>query len=194
MKSVAVYCGHQFGSEPAYARDAAKLGKLLAKNKIKLVFGGGNVGLMGAVANGAIKGKGEVIGVSTPQIMAKQEPAHKGVNVEIVSGITERKQRMFDLSDAFCILPGGVGTLDELTDIMTMQQVGESKKPIFFLNTKKYWSIFGRMLTHMQGKGFIADMHDYKIYVVKKPADLIDLILNYDNLVATGKTSDNFNF
>lgn len=193
MKSVAVYCGHQFGSDPAYARDAARVGKLLAKNNIRLVFGGGDVGLMGAVATAAVKNGGTVIGISTHHVAARQEPVHENIKVEIVDGVNERKQRMFELSDAFCILPGGIGTLNEFTDIMTMQQIGESKKPIFFLNTKKYWNIFGRLLTHIKNKGFIASMQDYNMKIVNKPTELVDLILNYENLVATGDTTNNFN-
>lgn len=193
MKSVAVYCGHQFGTDPEFTRDAAKVGELLARNKIKLVFGGGNVGLMGAVASGALGNGGQVIGISTHHVAAKQEPVHEGVEIEIVDGVNERKQRMFDLSDAFCILPGGIGTLNELTDIMTMQQIGESKKPIFFLNTAGYWDIFGQVLVHMQNNGFIADMKDYEIHVVKEPQELIKLIMNTDDLVTNGFSTDNFN-
>lgn len=193
MKSVAVYCGHQFGSDPAYARDAARVGKLLAKNNIRLIFGGGDVGLMGTVATAAVKNGGTVIGISTHHVAARQEPVHENIKVEIVDGVNERKQRMFELSDAFCILPGGIGTLNEFTDIMTMQQIGESKKPIFFLNTKKYWNIFGRLLTHIKNKGFIASMQDYNMKIVNKPTELVDLILNYENLVATCDTTNNFN-
>jgi uncharacterized protein (TIGR00730 family) len=193
MKSVAVYCGHQFGTDPEFTRDAAKVGELLARNKIKLVFGGGNVGLMGAVANGALENSGQVIGISTHHVVAKQEPVHEGVEIEIVDNVNERKQRMFDLSNAFCILPGGIGTLNELTDVMTMQQIGESKKPIFFLNTGGYWDIFANVLEHIQSNGFIANMKDYEIHVVKEPQELIKLIMNTDNLVTNGFSTDNFN-
>jgi uncharacterized protein (TIGR00730 family) len=178
MKSVAVYCGHQFGTDPAFARDASRLGELLARNKIRLVFGGGDVGLMGAVASAAIDNGGEVIGITTPHVMALQEPAHKGAKIEVVSGVNERKQKMFELSDAFCILPGGMGTLNELTDIVTMQQIGESKKHIYFLNTSKYWDIFGQVMNHMQAAGFIASMADYHMSVCTTPEELIKLILD----------------
>ncbi|MDR2413299.1 MAG: TIGR00730 family Rossman fold protein [Rickettsiales bacterium] len=193
MRSVAVYCGHQFGTDPAFARDAAKLGELLAKNKIRLVFGGGNVGLMGAVATAAIENCGEVVGITTHHVMARQEPAHENADIKIVNGVNERKQKMFELSDAFCILPGGIGTLNELTDVMTMQQIGESQKPIFFLNTGKYWHIFGRVLVHMQNAGFIADMKEYNIKIAETPQEMIKLILNDADFVAAGSAADNFN-
>lgn len=193
MKSVAVYCGHEFGTDPAFARDAARVGELLAKNKIRLVFGGGDVGLMGAVATAAVRNGGDVVGVSTSCVVALQEPAHKDVQVEIVDGVNERKQKMYELSDAFCILPGGIGTLNELTDIMTMQQIGETKKPIFFLNTGRYWGIFGRVLVHMQHAGFIKNMKEYDMSIATTPEDLIHLILKRKHLFAPGGSTDDLN-
>ncbi len=177
MKSVAVYCGHQFGTDPEFAVDAKKLGGLLARNKVRMVFGGGNVGLMGTVASAALENGGDVIGVSTRHVIAKQEPAHIGVKIEIVDGVNDRKQRMFELSDAFCILPGGMGTLNELTDILTMQQIGESKKPVYFLNTSGYWNFFGQIFTNMQNAGFIVNMDDYNMVVCNTPEELIKLIV-----------------
>ncbi len=176
IKSVAVYCGHQMGHDPQFAKDAAEFGALLARNKIKMVFGAGDVGIMGAVASAALDNGGVVIGVSTPHVIAKQEPAHVGVRLEIADGINARKQRMYELADAFCILPGGMGTLNELTDLMTMHQVGETKKPVFFLNTAKYWDIFGRILVHMDQNGFIANMRDYNIHVAQTPEELIEML------------------
>jgi hypothetical protein len=180
IKSVAVYCGHQAGSNPEYLRDAQRVGELLARNKFTLVFGGGNVGLMGAVASAALDNGGEVIGISTTHVVSLQEPAHDGIDVKIVDGLSTRKQEMYDLSDAFVILPGGIGTLDEMTDIMTKQQVGESCKPIFMMNTAKYWEIFGQIMTHMQQEGFMPNPEDYNLHVVNTPEDLIKDLLNSD--------------
>lgn len=193
IKSVAVYCGHKPGTDPEYIRAAAKFGELLARNKIKLVFGGGDVGLMGAVSTAAVRNGGEVAGVSTHDVIALQEPAHEDVDVEILDGINVRKQKMYELSDAFVILPGGIGTLNELTDIMTMQQVGESKKPIFFLNTHKFWNIFGRVLVHMDHAGFIADMKEYNIKVAETPEQLIQLILGRKDFIPTGDAAQQLN-
>jgi uncharacterized protein (TIGR00730 family) len=173
MQSLAVYCGHQFGTDPEFSRDARKLGELLAKNGIRLIFGGGNVGLMGVVASSVLDNGGKVVGISTHHVCARQEPLHEGAETEVVRGVNERKQRMYDLSDAFCILPGGIGTLNELTDVMTMQQIGESRKPIFFLNTAKYWDIFGKVLVHMQQNGFIEDMDDYDMTICKTPEEVV---------------------
>lgn len=184
IKSVAVYCGHQFGTNPEYARDAHKVGELLARNKITLVFGGGDVGLMGTVASAAVENGGEVIGISTTHVVSLQEPAHKDINVKIVDGLSTRKEEMFELSDAFVILPGGIGTLDEMTDIMTKQQVGESCKPIYMLNTAKYWEIFGQVMVHMQNEGFMASMDDYNLHVVNTPEELIKKLINSDDFIA----------
>ncbi len=184
LKSIAVYCGHEFGTNPEFARAATKIGELLAKNNIRVVFGGGDVGLMGAVATAALDAGGQVVGVSTHDVVARQEPVHKGVAVEIVDGVNERKQKMFELSDAFIILPGGIGTLNELTDIMTMQQIGETKKPLFFLNTARFWGPFGRLFIHMKNNGFIESVHDYKIMSEITPEELMARILKFDDLVA----------
>ena len=185
IKSVAVYCGHQLGNNPEYARSARKLGELLARNKFTLVFGGGNVGLMGTVASAAVENGGEVIGISTTHVVSLQEPAHEDINVKIVDGLSTRKEEMFELSDAFAILPGGIGTLDEMTDIMTKQQVGESCKPIYMLNTAKYWEIFGQVMTHMQDEGFMPSADAYNLHVVATPEELVKRLLNGNDLITT---------
>ena len=187
IKSVAVYCGHQAGNNPEYMRDAKKVGELLARNKMTLVFGGGNVGLMGAVANAALENGGEVIGISTTHVLSLQEPAIDGIHVKVVDGLSTRKQEMYDLSDAFVILPGGMGTLDEMTDIMTKQQVGESCKPIFLINTAKYWEIFGQVIAHMQNEGFIPNPDDYNIHIINTPEELIENLNDSDRFFAKCK-------
>lgn len=179
LKSIAVYCGHQFGTDPAYKRDAAKIGEMLAKNGIKMVFGGGNVGLMGTVANAALNAGGTVVGVSTHHVVALQEPVHEGIDVEIVDGVNERKQKMFELSDGFIILPGGTGTLNELTDIMTMQQIGETNKPLFFMNTKNFWGPFARLLIHMKKCGFFVRPEEYNLHGANTATELMEKVLNY---------------
>ena len=185
IKAVAVYCGHQLGNNPEYARDARKIGELLARNKITLVFGGGNVGLMGTVASAAVENGGEVIGISTTHVLSLQEPALKDINVRVVDGLSTRKEEMFDLSDAFVILPGGVGTLDEMTDIMTKQQVGESCKPIYMMNTAKYWEIFGQVMVHMQDEGFMPSADYYNLHVVNSPEELIKKLVDGDDFVTS---------
>ncbi len=179
LKSVAVYCGHQFGTDPQFAQDAYAIGEMLAKNGIRMVFGGGNVGLMGTVANGALDNGGVVKGVSTDDVIALQEPAHDGADMQVVDGVNKRKQIMFEMSDAFIILPGGIGTLNELSDIMTMQQIGETNKPLFFLNTNHFWEPLGELIKHMMDNGFVVKTDNYNFYTANTVSELTEQILNY---------------
>jgi uncharacterized protein (TIGR00730 family) len=179
IKTVAVYCGHEFGINPAFVRDAGLMGELIAKNGLNMVFGGGDVGLMGTVASAALNNGAHVIGVSTEYVIAKQEPAHEKIDVKIVHGVNERKQKMFELSDAFIIMPGGIGTLNEATDILTMQQIGETKKPIFLLNTSNFWEPLNVLMLSMRRNGFIDDWDDYIVYIGDTPEEIMNNILNY---------------
>ena len=177
LNSLAVYCGHSFGANPQFERDAVRIGKMLAQNNIRMIFGGGNVGLMGATASSALNNGGTVIGITTHDVVAKQEPAHTGITVEVVNGVNERKQRMYELSDGFIILPGGIGTLNEFTDILTMQQIGESWKPLFFMNTANFWESFGTLFSAMHKNGFIESVDDYHVHVATTPDELFEQIL-----------------
>jgi len=179
IKTVAVYCGHEFGLNPAFARDAGLMGELIAQNGLNMVFGGGDVGLMGIVADAAVNNGAHVIGISTEYVMAKQEPVHKKIEVKIVRGVNERKQKMFDLSDAFIILPGGIGTLNEVTDILTMQQIGETNKPVFFLNTNRFWAPLHDLIIDMMNNKFIETLTDYNVTIANTPHELMENILNY---------------
>ncbi len=185
IKTVAVYCGHQFGNNPEYADDAKLVGELLAKNNMTLVFGGGNVGLMGTVASAVIENNGKAIGISTKHVASLQEPAHKDIDVKIVDGLSARKEEMFELADAFVILPGGIGTLDEMTDIMTKHQVKESCKPIYILNTANYWEKFDAFLAFMRSEGFVPNPCTYNICVVNTPEELIEKLLKGNDFIAT---------
>ncbi len=179
LKSIAVYCGHQMGTDPQFKRDAAAVGRMLAKNGIRMVFGGGDVGLMGTVATACLKNGGEVIGVSTNDVIAMQEPAHTGIEVQVVDGVNKRKQLMFDESDAFIILPGGIGTLNEVTDILTMQQIGETNKPVFFLNSNGFWNPLARLVKHMKKFGFMVKADVYNTQSADTVTELKKQILKY---------------
>ena len=180
LNSLAVYCGHSMGTDPKFERDARRIGELLARNKIRMIFGGGNVGLMGTTATSALRNGGTVLGVTTHNVVAKQEPAHDEIELEIVDGVNERKQRMYELSDGFIILPGGIGTLNEFTDILTMQQIGESAKPLFFMNTANFWKSFSKMFITMQDSGFIESVDDYHVHVANTPDELFQQITSYN--------------
>jgi uncharacterized protein (TIGR00730 family) len=155
MKSICVYCGSNAGSKPAYSERAIALGTRLAQEKLALVYGGGNVGLMGIVADAALAAGGEVVGV-IPQQLVDWEVAHRGVTkLEIVGSMHERKARMFDLADAFVALPGGFGTLDEMFEMLTWRQLGLGDKPCAFLDVDGFYAPLIAMMDRMVDERFL---------------------------------------
>ena len=161
MRSICVYCGSNAGADPAYAAHAKALGERLARERIALVYGGGNVGLMGVIADAALAGGGEVIGV-IPQQLVDWEVAHKGITrLEVVDSMHARKARMFDISDGFVALPGGFGTMDEMFEMLTWRQLGLGDKPCAFLDVNGYWRPLMAMLDTMVRERFLhADQRD----------------------------------
>ena len=159
MKAVCVYCGSSAGGSPVYAERAAMLGTRLATENLTLVYGGGNVGLMGLVADAALAAGGEVIGV-IPEQLVGWEVAHQGLTrLEIVATMHERKARMFDLSDAFIALPGGFGTLDEMFEMLTWRQLGLGDKPCAFLDVDGFYTPLIAMLDRMVEERFLREAH-----------------------------------
>jgi uncharacterized protein (TIGR00730 family) len=155
MKSICVYCGSNSGIRPAYAERAKALGMRIAKDNMALVYGGGNVGLMGIVADAVLEGGGEVIGV-IPQQLVDLEVAHRGVTkLEIVGSMHERKARMFDLADAFVALPGGFGTMDEMFEMLTWRQLGLGEKPCAFLDVDDFYDPLLQMIDRMVAERFL---------------------------------------
>lgn len=155
MKSICVYCGSNSGSDPRYAEAARALGTRIASEGMQLVYGGGNVGLMGIVADAVLAAGGEVTGVIPRQLM-EWEVGHCGLTrLEVVGSMHERKARMFELSDAFVALPGGFGTLDEMFEMLTWRQLGLGHKPCAFLDVADFWKPLMAMLDHMVGERFV---------------------------------------
>ena len=155
MKSLCVYCGSNAGSKPAYTERAIALGDRIAKEGLQLVYGGGNVGLMGIVADAVLDGGGEVIGV-IPQQLVDWEVAHRGLTrLDVVDSMHARKQRMFELADGFVALPGGFGTLDEMFEMLTWRQLGLGKKPCAFLDNNGFWEPLMAMLDTMVRERFL---------------------------------------
>ncbi|MCE2510869.1 MAG: TIGR00730 family Rossman fold protein [Alphaproteobacteria bacterium] len=146
VSAICVYCGSSNRVDPVYLETAKQVGSLLAEQKIRLIFGGGGVGLMGAVADAVLDGDGEVIGVM-PQFLEDIEVAHERVTeLVVVDSMHTRKQKMFDLSDAFLVLPGGYGTLDEMVEIITWKQLHRHDKPVLIVNVAGYWNPFLRLI------------------------------------------------
>jgi len=149
MRTLCVYCGSNAGGSPAYAEAAKALGTRLAKDGLRLVYGGGNVGLMGIIANAVLEAGGDVTGVIPGQLV-EWEVAHQGVTeLIVVDSMHQRKQRMFELSDGFVALPGGFGTLDEMFEMLTWRQLGLSRKPCAFLDVDGFWQPLMDMLERM---------------------------------------------
>ncbi|MGY0504353.1 LOG family protein [Luteimonas sp. e5] len=153
--SICVYCGSRSGVRAEYAQLAVQLGRRIAGNGQTLVYGGGNVGLMGVLADAALAAGGEVIGI-IPQSLLGAEMAHPGVSrLEVVESMHLRKARMFELADAFIALPGGFGTLEEMFEMLTWRQIGLGNKPCAFLDSAGFWRPLAAMLDNMLAEGFI---------------------------------------
>ncbi len=152
---MAVYCGSANGTNPAYLIEARALGAAIAAAGLGLVYGGANIGLMGAVADAAIAGGADVIGI-LPEVLVEREIAHEGLTqFELTPTMHERKARMVELADAFLVLPGGYGTLEELLEAVTWAQLGLHAKPVILINTAGYWNGLLNFLDSAVVAGFI---------------------------------------
>ncbi|MDH5833811.1 TIGR00730 family Rossman fold protein [Luteimonas kalidii] len=155
MRSICVYCGSNTGGKPVYAERAMALGERIAREGMTLVYGGGNVGLMGVVADAVLAGGGEVVGV-IPEQLVNWEVAHRGLTrLEVVGSMHERKMRMFDLADGFVALPGGFGTLDEMFEMLTWRQLGIGDKPCAFLDVDGFFEPLIAMIDRMVDQRFL---------------------------------------
>lgn len=154
VRSICVFCGASDGIDPIYIQHAWRLGKCIADANWTLVYGGGNAGLMGALADGALSDAGRVIGV-IPEFLRDREHGHQFISdLQTVDSMHSRKQRMFDLSDAFVVLPGGVGTLDETLEMITWKQLERHDKPILVVNINGYWQKFDDLVAATVEYGF----------------------------------------
>ncbi|MBL8629094.1 MAG: TIGR00730 family Rossman fold protein [Rhodospirillaceae bacterium] len=176
LKALCVFCGSQSGDNPAFRMAAEALGRELAAHKTALVYGGGKVGLMGACADGVLSGGGQVLGV-IPTFLRDKELAHsKAQEMIVVPDMHTRKRIMFERSDAFCILPGGIGTLDEFFEIITWRQLHVHNKPIIILNVEGYWDHMKGLLDTIIGRGFAHTGHDQLVDFVTRAEDVIPAI------------------
>ncbi|MEG3084066.1 TIGR00730 family Rossman fold protein [Sphingomonas sp. PB2P12] len=174
MKRLAVYCGSATPADPTYIEGARALGRTLAERGIGLVYGGGRTGLMGAIANGALEGGGEVIGV-IPQALVDAEVAHRGLTeLHVVQGMHQRKQMFTDLSDGFVTIPGGTGTMDELWEALSWAQLGYHADPVGLLNTAGYYDHLIAFWDKMGEVGFLRPQHRDLLIV----ADTLDVLLD----------------
>lgn len=177
IKSVCVYCGSRSGVDPAYATSAANLGAILAKNGWRLVYGAGDVGLMGIVARTAQDAGGDTFGV-IPQHLVDWEVGKTDLTTYIVTEtMHERKKVMFMNCDAVVVLPGGAGSLDELFEALTWRQLGLHEKPIYLLNTNNYWGLLIQLLNHVVTQGF-ADQNILDFVTIAQDVDEVEIALH----------------
>lgn len=174
MKSLGVFCGSSPGSHPAYLEVARQTGVQLARRNLTLVYGGGRVGLMGALADAVLGAGGRVIGV-IPQMLFDKEVGHAGLTeLRIVSTLSERKVMMNDLADAFLALPGGIGTMDELFEAWTWTQLHLQRKPCALLNQQGYYDSLISFLDHSVAEGFLRPRHRAALLVGREIEALLD--------------------
>lgn len=179
MKSITVFCGASEGNNPIYRHTGYQTGKILAEKKLSVIFGGGKIGIMGAVADGALDHGGEVIGV-IPTFLRTKEVTHYGVTqLHVVSSMHERKMLMHRLSDAILALPGGYGTLDELFEILTWAQLGMHEYPIGLLNINGYFNHLVEFIDHMCAEGFLSDTIRNLIMVDNDVERLLERMQHY---------------
>jgi uncharacterized protein (TIGR00730 family) len=176
MRRLCVFCGSSTGNQRAYSDAAEALGALLAERGIGLVYGGGNVGLMGVIADAVMAGGGQVIGV-IPQSLANREIAHTGITeLRVVDSMHARKAMMAELADAFIAMPGGVGTFEEFFEVVTWTQLGLHRKPCGLLNVSGFYAPLAAFIDQAVTEGFIKPVHRAAIVVDSDPVRLLDTL------------------
>jgi len=155
LRTVCVYCGSGAGNDRAFIEAARRFGRILAENHIRLVYGGGSVGLMGALAKSVLQHGGEVTGIIPDFLTGREHMLREAQEIIVTRGMHERKRLMFERADAFVALPGGIGTLEELVEQLTWAQLGRHKKPILIANIDRFWDPLCTLLDHMRAQAFI---------------------------------------
>ena len=176
MKKLCVFCGSASGKSPIYIEAARSLGEMMAKNNIALVYGGATIGVMGALADAVLAHGGAVIGVM-PKVLVDYEIAHKKLTeLHVVDDMHSRKKMMYDRSDAFLTLPGGMGTLDEMFEILTWSQLKLHNKPCFVYNLNGFYDSLLEYLRHSHNEGFIRPEHINLLSEIKQEQQLLSLL------------------
>ena len=173
VRRLCVFCGSNVGRSTGYRRLAEQLGRALAGRRVGLVYGGGRVGLMGALADAALVAGGEVIGI-IPQALMDREIGHRGLTeLRVVGSMHERKASMAELADGFVALPGGLGTLEEVVEQLTWAQLGRHKKPILIANINGYWDPLLALIEHMRAIKFVPSAFDVEFLVATRVEDIL---------------------
>jgi uncharacterized protein (TIGR00730 family) len=185
INAICVYCGSSPGTDPAFVEAAHDFGKILARSGIRLVYGGGSIGLMGALASSVIENGGAATGIIPEFLTAKERPRRLAQEQIITRDMHERKRTMFDRADAFVALPGGIGTLEELVEQMTWAQLGRHKKPILIVNVNGFWDPLLSLLAHMRMLGLVPPpSRGVDLLVADRVADILPKL--HEAVRATG--------
>lgn len=176
IRSLSVFCGSADGKNPRYVKDAVKLGKILAESGIRLIYGAGHVGMMGAVAKGALDNGGTVVGIINTLLQDREEQIFKLSELKILPSLHTRKDAMLEASDAFCVLPGGIGTLDEIFEVMTLKQLGELNKPIIMYNADGFWEPLRNMIDSLVAAGYVRPEHAKLLTYVDRIEDILPTV------------------
>ena len=173
IKTVCVYCGSGPGTDPQFIEAASTFGKILAEEGIGLVYGGGSIGLMGAVANGVLDHGGKVTGIIPDFLTTREHALVRAQEMIVTKDMHERKQLMFERSDAFVALPGGIGTLEELVEQMTWAQLGRHSKPILVANIARFWNPLLALISHMRHTHFIRPNLSVDVLTADRVEDIV---------------------
>ena len=183
IRKICVYCGSGPGADPAFVAAARAFGRILAQKRVDLVYGGGSIGLMGALANAVLDHGGKVVGI-IPEFLVARERALERAELIVTLDMHQRKQRMFEEADAFVALPGGIGTLEEVVEQMTWAQLGHHRKPILLANVKKFWDPLCALLDHMQQLHFIRSGLEVNYLVAPRVEDILPMLTKAARSVA----------
>lgn len=184
IRNICVYCGSGPGDDPAFVAAAKAFGQVLAENKIRLIYGGGSVGLMGSVAASVLDHGGEVTGVIPEFLKGRERPMSEVQELIVTRDMHERKRIMFERSDAFVALPGGIGTLEELVEQLTWAQLGRHKKPILIANIAGFWDPLCKLLAHMKDLSFIRANLEINLLVADTVEQILPMLRNAARPVA----------
>jgi len=189
INALCVYCGSSPGTDPAFAAAAHAFGKILAGNRVRLIYGGGSVGMMGTLADAVLKHGGEVTGIIPDFLVRRERPAQNGAQQIVVPDMHVRKRKMFEMADGFVALPGGIGTLEELVEQLTWAQLGRHKKPILIANINGYWDPLLTLIEHMRAVQFVPSVQNIDLLVSKDVEDILPKLHNAAAQVAEADKS-----
>jgi len=176
IQKICVYCGSGPGTDPAYVEAARSFGAILAKNRIGLVFGGGSVGMMGAIAKSVSEHGGHVTGIIPEFLMARERALRNSYDLIVTRDMHERKRKMFEMADAFVAMPGGIGTLEEIVEQITWVQLGRHSKPVLLANIEGFWQPLCALIDHMKSLEFIRGDLNFDLLVAEKVDDILPML------------------